>query len=148
MTEYFEKSVTRLGINSESAMAWAKGESRIGLIGLKNSLFICINGNMTQYINSIEGEMFHEYVKNLTDEIFNEICEGFFEAVDNKDLETMHIGLAIFNELDEYNLGSEHIKKRLLRIRESTEKAAYDIPTNGEKNFIIYKCKFYLLEDE
>ena len=140
MTEYFEKSVTRLGMNSESAMAWAKGEAKLGL---NNSLFICRNGKLIQYVDSEEGLVFHEDVEKITDDKFNLICEDFFKAVKDKDLETMHIGLAIFNELDEYNLGSPHIKRRLLRVRESTENEAYTFKLGGSKDFIIYKCKLY-----
>ncbi len=55
----------------------------------------------------------------------------------------MHIGLAIFNELDEYDLGSPHIKRRLLRVRESTENEAYKFNLGGSKDFIVYKCKLY-----
>ncbi len=145
MKKYLEETTNRMGVNSGNIMAWAKGEARLGL---NNSLFVCVNGNVTQYVDSREGEIFYEIIKNMSDEKFNLICEEFFNAVEKKDLETMHIGLAIFNELDEYNLGSETIKRRLLRIRISTEKEAYNIKTKGETNFIIYKCKLYPLYKE
>ena len=141
----YEETTTRLGMTSEGAMAWAKGEA---LLGLNNSLFICEKGKLIQYVDSEEGKIFYEYVIELADEEFNIICEDFFKALHEKDLEKMHKGLAIFNELDEYNLGSPHIKRRLMRIRESTENEAYDIKTYGKKNFIIHKCKLYSLEDE
>ena len=145
MTEYFERTVTRMGMDDRGVMAWAKGEA---VLGLTNSLFICENGNMTQYVDGKEGENFHAYVVGLADDEFNKICEGFFEALREKDLEKMHIGLAIFSELDEYSLGSEYIKRRLMRVRISTENDAYKIKTKGKrKNFIIYKCKLFTEED-
>lgn len=78
MTKYFEKTVTRIGENLKSVKAWAKGEEKIGL---KNSLFICENGVLTQYVDADEGEKFHEFVKSLSEEKFNEICDEFFEAL-------------------------------------------------------------------
>ncbi len=143
MSEYFERTVSRMGMTDSGAMAWAKGEARLGL---KNSLFICTNGNMTQYVDPEEGEKFHKYIKDLTDEEFDKICEEFFEAIENKNLEDMHVGLAVFSELDEYDLGSNYIRRRLLRVRKSTENEAYNFKLDGGKTFIIYKGEIYSLE--
>ena len=141
MTKYFERACTRIGKNSNSVMSWSKGEEPLGL---KNSFFICENGTVTQYVDCEEAEKFHEYIKNLSEEEFNKICNEFFEAIENEDLSKMHEALAVFDEMDNYNLGTEDMKKRLLRVRKSTESASYEIVEESEvKNFIIYKGEIY-----
>ena len=140
MTKSFEKGVTRLGESDKSVMCWAKGEASMGL---QNSLFVCAKGAVTQYFDTEEGEKFYEYVKNMSNENFNKICEEFFDAIENRDLEKMHKALAVFNEMDEYGLGSSYQKRRLLRIRETTESKAYEFKGEGLKDFIIYKGKVW-----
>ncbi len=141
MTKYFEKTVTRMNENLNNTLAWMKGEKELGL---KNSLFICEDGVLTQYVDSEEGEKFHEMVKNLTEEEFDEICDNFFIAIENKNLANMHKALAIFDELDNYpKLVKENMLRRLRRIRELTHTEAYKFAGNGEKNFIIYKGEIW-----
>lgn len=143
MTEYFEKTVTRIGESNKSVEAWAKGEETWGL---KNSLFICKNGKVTQYCDGAEAENFHDNVKQLNQNTFNGICEAFFKAVEKKNLAGMHTGLAIFNEMDEFNLGNDSMKRRLMRIRKSTEAEAYKFKEEGLKDFIYYGGKTYVLD--
>ena len=145
MTKYFEKCVTRIGLTDKDVIAWSLGEKELGL---KNSFFICENGVVTQYCDKEEGEKCHEFIKNLKEEEFDEVCENFFEAIENKNLAKMHVALAIFDEIDNYSLGNEYINKRLKRVRESTQEEAYKLGENdGVKNFIIYKGKIYKLFD-
>ncbi len=140
MTKYFEKCVTRMGLTDKDAIAWALGERGLGL---KNSLFVCENGVLTQYCDREEGEKFHEFIKNLTEEEFDKICEDFFEAIENKDLVKMHMALAVFDEIDNYSLGNEYIKQRLRRVREATQEESYKLGSEGVKDFIIHKGKIY-----
>ena len=145
MTKYFEKCVTRIGLTDKDVIAWSLGEEELGL---KNSFFICENGVVTQYCDGEEGEKFHEFIKNLKEEEFDEVCENFFEAIENKNLAKMHVALAIFDEIDNYSLDNEYINKRLKRVRESTQEEAYKLgESNGVKDFIIYKGKTYKLVD-
>ena len=141
----FEKTVTRMNETTNSILKWTEGEKKLGL---HNSLFIGENGNVTQYVDSDEAEEFHNYVKHLSEEEFNEICDEFFEAIKNKDLGIMHKALAVFDEMDNYSLGTENMRRRLLRIREATHEEAYkiDFIDNGIKDFIIFKGKLYLTE--
>ena len=62
MTKYFEKVCTRVGETLASVLLWTEGESK----WFRNSLFICEEWVMTQYVDSEEAEKFHEMVKNLT----------------------------------------------------------------------------------
>lgn len=140
MTKYFERVCTRLGESSENVKSWAEGESKLGL---NNSLFICEQGNVTQYVDSEEGEAFNNMVSQLTKDEFNNICDEFFQAIEDKDLAKMHKGLAIFNEMDNYNFGDETMKRRLLRLRKSTESESYKFKQSGETDFICYKGEIY-----
>ena len=141
MKQYFEETVTRIGESLNTVEAWAKGEERWGL---KNSIFLCQNGAVTQYCNGEEAEAFHKMVTNLTKKEFDKICEEFFKAIDNKDLSKMHEALTIFDEMDNYNLGDTDMKRRLMRIRKSTQDIAYQFgEKEGIKDFILYGGKIY-----
>jgi len=144
MTKYFDKCVTRIGETLNNVLAWSKGEEKLGL---KNSLFICENGVVTQYCDGKEGEKFYEFIKNLTEEEFDNICDDFFEAIENKDLTKMHIALAVFDEIDNNpEIANLNILKRLKRVRESSERKPYELgESDGVKDFIIYKGKIYKL---
>ncbi len=121
MTKYFERSVTRQYAR-EWLSAWATAEASLGL---NNSFFLIKDGMVTQYVDSDEAEVFHEFVKGLTEEEFNEICNNFFKAIDNKDKIEMFKALTIFDEMDNYSLGNETMKRRLMRVRESTHEISY-----------------------
>lgn len=137
----YEYVCTRLGECLDSVKKWAKGEK---LLGLTKSLFICENGTMEQYVEVEEGEEFNEYVKKLTPEQFDTIVRDFYLAIENKDLVRMHCGLAIFDEMDTFNFGTEDMKRRLMRIRQNTEAESYKFKINtGVKDFIIFKGKVY-----
>lgn len=107
--------------------AWTAGEENLGI---KNSLFIMKNGVITQFVDCDEGEKFHEDLKqNLKkDNYFNDICESFFEAIENKDKVKMFECLAIFNEIDNYpEIANEDILRRLMRVRKTTEGEIYKL---------------------
>ncbi len=137
MAKYFEETVTRMNENLSSVLAWAKGEEELGL---KSSLFICEKGVLTQYVDSDEGERFFDFVKKITTDEFDIICEEFFKAIENKDLVKMHKALAIFDELDNYSEFIDgSILRRLKRVRESTHEESYKFKDEGEKTFIVFK---------
>ncbi len=137
----YEQTCTRLGETLNNILDWARGEKEVGI---KDSLFICENGTVEQYVESSEGEKFHEFVKNLSESEFNQICDEFFKAIEERNLSKMHKALAIFDEMDNYSLGTEPMKRRLLRIRKSTESKSYEFGEGeGIKDFILYKGKVY-----
>ena len=143
MKQYYEETVTRIGESLNTVKVWAKGEERWGL---EKSIFVCENGVVTQYCNGEEAEAFHKMVTDLNEKEFDKICEDFFEAIGNKDLVKMHEALAIFDEMDNYNIGKVDMKRRLMRIRKSTQDIPYKIKfgeKKGIKNFILYKGKVY-----
>jgi len=142
MTEWFEKVCTRLNMSDKDTIKWSKGEY---YLGLNNSLFICEDGEMTQYVDGDEAQEFHEWVCRLTEDDFNEICDNFFKALEKKDLESMHMGLAVFDELDNYpDIGTLEMRRRLKRIRETTDEESYKLHEEGLKDFIIFKNKLYI----
>ena len=99
MTKYFERTCTRMyGLNL--VLAWAKAEENLGL---KNSLFVSQNGVVIQYIDSDEGEAFHNKLKSvLNSDYFDRVCEKFFVAIELKDLVKIFEILAIFDEIENY----------------------------------------------
>jgi len=140
MNKYFERVCTRFGESSENIKSWAKGETELGL---NNSLFICEKGKVTQYVDSEEGEDFNKMIEELSEDSFNEICDEFVQAVKDKDLAKMHKGLAVFNEMDEYDFGNEDMKRRLLRLRKFSENESYKFKQLGKIDFICYKGEIY-----
>ncbi len=140
MTKYFERTATRMGLGKSEVVSWAEGEKRFGL---NKSLFICQEGIVTQYVDCNEAEAFHEFVKNLSEEEFNKICEKFFDAINKKDMKKMHEGLAIFDEMDNYSLGTSSMKIRLLRIRNSTESKSYEFGKGGKESFIYFEGQMF-----
>lgn len=141
----YEQTCTRLGETLNNILAWNKGEEELGL---KNSLFICEDGIMEQYVESKEGEKFHNFVKNISEEEFNSICDEFLKALNQKDLAKMHKALAVFDEMDNYNFGTDVMKRRLLRIRTSTEAESYNLgEQEGIKDFILYKGNVWRIQN-
>ena len=123
MTKYYEKVCTR-PYQKEWLEAWAKAEADMGL---KNSFFLIENGMVTQFVDGDEAEEFHKHVKSLTEDEFNVICDNFFTAIKKKDKVGMFGALTIFDEMDNYNLGTDDMKRRLKRVRESTHEVSYKI---------------------
>lgn len=82
---------------------------------------------VTQYVDGEEAKEFHNMVKNMPEEIFNSYCDNFFVAIKRKDKVAMFRALAIFDEMDAHNLGTDSMKRRLKRVRESTHEVAYNI---------------------
>ena len=123
MTKNYEKT-TRRQYQKDWLDAWAKAEASLGL---KNSFFLIKNGMVEQYVDSDEGEKFHDYVRNLSEEEFDKICEDFFIAIEKKDKVDMFKALTIFDEMDNYNLGTDYMQRRLMRVRESTHEVSYNI---------------------
>ncbi len=123
MTKYYEKTVRR-PYQKEWLDAWAKAEASLGL---KNSFFLIKNGMVEQYVDGDEAEKFHDYVRNLSEDEFNDICNNFFIAIADKDKFEMFKALTIFDEMDNHSLGTDNMQKRLMRVRESTHEISYKI---------------------
>ena len=119
----YEKTVTRKH-HKEWLEAWIKAEASLGL---KNSFFLIEDGMVTQFVDSDEAKKFYEYVKNMSEEVFENICDDFFKAIEEKDKYQMFKALTIFDEMDNYDLGTESMKRRLKRVRESTHEISYKI---------------------
>ena len=126
MTKYYERSVTRK-YRKDWMDAWAEAEASLGL---KNSFFLIENGMVTQYVDSDEAEKFHEFVKTMPEEVFNLMCEDFFEAIKKEDKVEMFKALTIFDEMDNYSLGTPSMKRRLMRVRESTHEISYTMSSH------------------
>ena len=80
--------------------SWIKAEESLGL---KKSKFIIENGMVTQFVDEKEAENFHEYVKEISEEIFDLMCDNFFDAIKNEDKIRMFKALSIFDEMDNNN---------------------------------------------
>lgn len=123
MTKYYERSVNRK-YRKEWMEAWAEAEAELGL---KNTFFLIKDGMVTEYVDSDEAEKFHKYVENITELGFNVFCEDFFDALKKKDKVEIFKALTIFDEMDNYSIGTPAMKRRLMRVREATHDAWYKI---------------------
>lgn len=123
MTKYYEYTITR-PYQKEWMDAWVKAEAHLGL---HNSFFLIKDGMVEQYVDGEESEKFHKFVKNIGEEFFNDLCESFFQAIKDKDKVEMFYALTIFDEMDNYNLGTPAMKIRLKRVRETTHEISYKI---------------------
>lgn len=123
MTQYYEKTVTR-PYQKEWLDAWAKAEASLGL---KNSFFLIEDGQVTQFVDGDEAQKFHEFVKDMKEEQFDKICDNYFIAIKKKDKVGQHYALTIFDEMDTYSLGTDAMKRRLMRVRKKTHKESYKI---------------------
>ena len=98
--------------------------------------------------------------EKLTEELFNELCDYFFELIGQADNlntkeEIFNISVklwpayTIFDELSKYpEFGNDSMVRRLIRIRTTTESFSYEleskIKTEGPKDYIFYKGELYL----
>ena len=139
MSKYLELSATRMyGFNLVEA--WAKAEE---ILGLHNSIFISEKGTVTQYIDSEEGEEFHNELKyHLDISSFEDIVGNYYEAIENKDLIGMFKALTIFDEIDNYpKIVNETIKRILMRVRTETHNEIYKHNKQKKESYIYYKEK-------
>ena len=126
------KDCTRI-LSDEDIQIWKKGESEklkkvIG-IGLFNSKFQRDEDQVTIYYEEVEGNEVHSRIcKLLTDDWFDKLCDDFVALIMEKhEVEAkMMPALIIFDEIDNYpEIASDYIKRRLMRIRTSTEAEIY-----------------------
>lgn len=169
MEKKYKEDVTRtsslLGLK-----AWYEGESKelekwLGF-GFFNHIFVSRNGLMTLYYDVEEAKKFDEILEEkLTEELFNELCEHFFELIKkgddsntNEEIYKLTVKLwpayTIFDVLSKYpEFGNEDMIRRLIRIRETTESFAYELESkindeNMPKDYIFYKGKLYFMPFE
>ncbi|KKN59807.1 hypothetical protein LCGC14_0538050 [marine sediment metagenome] len=122
MTKYYEKIESMRKFDKEWVKAQEKAESSLGM---DDSYTINENGMVTRFINCDQADAFHNYVRNMKEEVFNVFCEMFFLAIKVKDKVEMFKALTIFDEMDNYNLGNPSMRRRLKRIREATHEVSY-----------------------
>ena len=127
MTKFYVKGATRM-YKDNLIDAWIKAEENLGL---KNSIFFWENGTTTQWVDNEEGEKFEKHVKDglKINGWFDEVCDCYYEAIENKDKVKVFECLAIFNEMDEnqeISLDFE-TQKKLLRLREQTHNVIYEM---------------------
>ncbi len=112
--------------SDENLDAWIKAEENLGL---KNSQFFHHNGTTEQWIDSDEGEKFHDWLKKCLRDVsiwFEAICDNYFLSLKEKDKVKQFECLAIFNEIDEHpEIATEDQLRRLKRVRESTHEEIY-----------------------
>ena len=104
---------------------WIEAEENLGL---RNSVFITINGTTTQYYNEQEGNTFYYWILNCIKikDWFNNLCDDYFKAIKLNNLVAIFECLAIFNEIDEHpEIATEDQLRRLKRLRESTHEEIY-----------------------
>jgi hypothetical protein len=139
----YRKSVER-SCSLSDVKAWHLGESEELKkwldFGFFNHIFVCKNKWMILYYDIKEGEKFHEALsKKLTEELFNELCDYFFELIERSDKlnlteELFEIivkswpAFTIFDEISKYpELTNESMIRRLIRIRQTTHTFSYEI---------------------
>lgn len=162
----YYKELTRINEPLFSVKAWYEGESTelkklIG-VGLFNTLFISSKNTIVIYYDCRESEIFHEKLKEiLTEEFFDNLCENFFDLTEQADncktnekvynlLAKSFPILTIFDEISKYpEIASNHIIRRLERVRKTTEAFAYDIMKkvnliNEPEDYIYLQGKLYI----
>jgi len=160
----YKKAVTR-NASLFDVNAWYEGESRelekyIG-VGFFNHLFVSKENRVTLYYDIEEGDKFWEIIEEiLTDDFFNDLCDGFFSIIENpspdndKEIYDLIVkirpALAIFDEISKYPeyLATPEILRRLMRVRISTESFSYDIAKkvkqkNLPKTYIFHKGEVF-----
>jgi|TARA_Y100000310_G_scaffold315905_1_gene367031 hypothetical protein len=164
MSKKYRENVTR-EFSFFSIKAWHEGESRelekwIGF-GFFNHIFVSKDGIVTLYYDVDEGDIFHKILEEkLTEELFNELCDYFFELIrqsndlnSNEEIYSLSVktwpALTIFDELSKYpEFGNNDMVRRLIRIRTTTESFAYELEgkrekENSHKNYIFFQGKLY-----
>lgn len=136
------KSVTRI-VSKRELEAWKYGDDT-GLkkwlgIGFESHKFEQGSDGVTLYYDEDEGAMFHKVLKQkLTDDFFDNLVGEYYtilEKMENTDAQEQLFELAcnlwpiltIFDEMDNFQLGNESIKRRLLKVREKTHFKVYDL---------------------
>ncbi len=130
--EYIE-DYTNLNMSEDDVAIWKKGsgEELMKVIGegLFDLKFERDGTKVTISYEKEEGEKVHEAIKDfLTDEHFDELCDNFVWLIMKKqELQAeMMVALIIFDEIDNFpEIANDYIKRRLLRIRESTHEESY-----------------------
>ena len=168
----FIKDCTRM-MSLWDVRMWHEGQTKelkklIG-VGMDNSLFVSEKGTVIIYYNEPEGLLVFNKIKELlTDEFFDNICDNFYELVEEIDsttniadifrLGTMMIpALIVFDEIDNCSeIATPYIKRRLKRIRESTHEKSYDLSKkvpaslimDYPKDYMFWKGKVYTINSD
>jgi len=124
--------------------AWYEGESeelkkRIGF-GFYNTIFVSNNGNVTVYYDKEECNKWDEILeKNLTEDLFHELCNEFFALIRESaeiesEIKLFEIMIkswpaqTIFDEISKYpEYANDNMLIRLVRVRKTTESFSYEL---------------------
>ena len=99
------------------------------LHGMKDNHFFIENDTVIQFVNCKEADEFYNTVDSLKNNEFEIICNNFLKEIkkQNPNKIKMFYALTVFDEMDNYNLGTLKMKKLLLKIREETHEISYKI---------------------
>ena len=133
MKKTYIPDYVNLNMSEDDVAIWKKGSGdelkKVIGIGLFDLKFEREGTKVTMSYEKEEGEKVHEAIKDfLTDEHFDELCDNFAWLIMKKqEIQKMMLpALIIFDEIDRYPyLASDYIKRRLMRIRESTHEESY-----------------------
>jgi len=156
-----KECLTRLDHSLFDIKAWAEGDSLelkkwLGF-GFNNHIFRVENGKVILYVDIEEEEEFIKVVKEkLTEEIFDNLCDNFFELIEesksinsNQEIYDLTVkswpALTIFDYISKYpEYATESIIRRLTRTRQTTENFSYELsekvsPEPQPENYIFYQ---------
>jgi len=137
-------TITRIGLSPIDVAAWKEGEGEelkrwIGF-GFYKTKFIYNESSTIINYDEKECEVFGEVLdEKLTEELFNNICDRFFELIEesksvNTNNEIYKIMVkcwpmwTIFDELSKYpEYGNDNMIRRLIRVRKETESFSYEL---------------------
>ncbi len=137
-------NITRMDLTSFDIRAWKEGEGSelkkwIGF-GFYKTKFVNNNGSTTIYYDKKECEEFDRVLdKKLTEELFNEMCDRFYELIEesentktDEDIYGITIKCwpiwTILDALSKYpEWGNGVMLRRLIRVREFTESFSYEL---------------------
>lgn len=122
--KYYYKIETMRKYDKEWVEAQLKAEDSLGM---PDNFILNNNGLTIQFVESEQADKFQEFVTTYTEEEFDKLCNNFFKAIKNKDKYNMFLALSIFDEMDNYNLGTPSMKRRLKRVREATHEISYNM---------------------
>ncbi len=122
MTQKYYKVETMKKWNQEWIDAQIEAEASYGM---EDNHFFVKDGTVTQVVNCDQADSFYDFVKTMPEEVFEKMCDEFYKAIEDKDKVAMFRALTIFDEMDQHDLGTDAMKRRLMRVRKKTQKESY-----------------------
>ena len=140
--------------------AWYEGESKelekwFG-VGFYNTIFVSNDNIVTIYYDKDECDKFDEAMdKKLTENLFNELCDFFFELIkeagnieSDEDIFKITVkcwpAFTIFDEISKYpEWATDSMLRRLIRIRTTTETFSYELAGKVKKQDQLKEYIFF-----